>query len=172
MFVNTQAATVPALPVHQPGVFSREPCVRPAGEDVLCRNPHRRASEGRDQRHAFCPVRHLALCVSLQDRKDVTGQHLPGIQGERPIPSLVAALMIALMKRCDCYVISYCSSFHTLQGMSVCQVTVIGALVILLYTSRACYNLVVLGLSNKRINSFDYDWYNVSDQVSHRRATP
>lgn len=36
---------------------------------------------------------------------------------------------------------------------------------ILLYSSRACYNLVVLGLSNKRINSFDYDWYNVSDQV-------
>lgn len=37
---------------------------------------------------------------------------------------------------------------------------------ILLYTSRACYNLVVLALANKSINSFDYDWYNVSDQVS------
>lgn len=46
--------------------------------------------------------------------------------------------------------------------------TVIGAIVILLYASRACYNLVVLGLSNKSINSFDYDWYNVSDQVSQR----
>ncbi|XP_054654449.1 G protein-coupled receptor 137Ba isoform X2 [Dunckerocampus dactyliophorus] len=51
------------------------------------------------------------------------------------------------------------------KGTSVCQVTAIGAIVILLYTSRACYNLVVLGLSNKSINSFDYDWYNVSDQV-------
>ncbi|KAM7409029.1 hypothetical protein PAMA_002649 [Pampus argenteus] len=52
------------------------------------------------------------------------------------------------------------------KGTSVCQVTVIGAIVILLYTSRACYNLVVLGLSNKSvINSFDYDWYNVSDQA-------
>ncbi|KAM4607882.1 G protein-coupled receptor 137Ba [Polymixia lowei] len=51
------------------------------------------------------------------------------------------------------------------KGTSVCQVTVIGVTVILLYTSRACYNLVVLGLSNKRINSFDYDWYNVSDQA-------
>lgn len=49
----------------------------------------------------------------------------------------------------------------------MCQVTVIGAIVILLYSSRACYNLVVLGLSNKSINSFDYDWYNVSDQVRH-----
>ncbi|XP_012711157.1 G protein-coupled receptor 137Ba [Fundulus heteroclitus] len=51
------------------------------------------------------------------------------------------------------------------KGTSVCQVTVIGAIVILLYASRACYNLVVLGLSNKSINSFDYDWYNVSDQA-------
>uniref|UniRef100_A0A3Q3WAM6 Uncharacterized protein n=1 Tax=Mola mola TaxID=94237 RepID=A0A3Q3WAM6_MOLML len=51
------------------------------------------------------------------------------------------------------------------KGTSVCQVTVIGAIVILLYSSRACYNLVVLGLSNKSINSFDYDWYNVSDQA-------
>lgn len=47
----------------------------------------------------------------------------------------------------------------------MCQVTVVGAIVILLYSSRACYNLVVLALSNKNINSFDYDWYNVSDQV-------
>ncbi|XP_056291504.1 G protein-coupled receptor 137Ba [Pseudoliparis swirei] len=54
------------------------------------------------------------------------------------------------------------------KGTSVCQVTVIGAIVILLYSSRACYNLVVLGLSNKSINSFDYDWYNVSDQADLR----
>ncbi|XP_045926206.1 G protein-coupled receptor 137Ba isoform X1 [Micropterus dolomieu] len=51
------------------------------------------------------------------------------------------------------------------KGTSVCQVTAVGATVILLYSSRACYNLVVLGLSNKNINSFDYDWYNVSDQA-------
>ena len=58
-----------------------------------------------------------------------------------------------------------------MQGTSVCQVTVIGAIVILLYASRACYNLVVLGLSNKSINAFDYDWYNVSDQVSHHHTS-
>ncbi len=39
-------------------------------------------------------------------------------------------------------------------------------MVVLLYASRACYNLVVLALTNiESINSFDYDWYNVSDQV-------
>lgn len=54
-----------------------------------------------------------------------------------------------------------------LQGTSVCQVTLIGIMVILLYTSRACYNLVVLALTDiENINSFDYDWYNVSDQVT------
>ncbi|MEE6475263.1 hypothetical protein FKM82_010674 [Ascaphus truei] len=53
------------------------------------------------------------------------------------------------------------------KGSSVCQVTCIGVTVILLYTSRACYNLVVLSLSdNSRYSSFDYDWYNVSDQAS------
>lgn len=53
------------------------------------------------------------------------------------------------------------------QGTSVCQVTLIGLMVILLYASRACYNLVVLALTDiETINSFDYDWYNVSDQVS------
>lgn len=48
----------------------------------------------------------------------------------------------------------------------MCQVTLIGITVVLLYASRACYNLVVLALTDiETINSFDYDWYNVSDQV-------
>ncbi|XP_029449966.1 integral membrane protein GPR137B isoform X3 [Rhinatrema bivittatum] len=51
------------------------------------------------------------------------------------------------------------------KGSSLCQVTAIGVTVILLYTSRACYNLVILSMSQEaRIHSFDYDWYNVSDQ--------
>lgn len=53
----------------------------------------------------------------------------------------------------------------------MCQVTLIGVTVVMLYASRACYNLVVLSLSDlDNINSFDYDWYNVSDQV--RRTCP
>ncbi|KAI6071819.1 Integral membrane protein GPR137B isoform X1 [Aix galericulata] len=47
------------------------------------------------------------------------------------------------------------------KGSSVCQVTSIGVTVILLYTSRACYNLFILSFSQtKKVNSFDYDWYN------------
>ncbi|XP_053460778.1 integral membrane protein GPR137B isoform X3 [Nycticebus coucang] len=52
------------------------------------------------------------------------------------------------------------------KGSSVCQVTAIGVTVILLYTSRACYNLFILSFSqSKSVHSFDYDWYNVSDQA-------
>uniref|UniRef100_A0A4W6E2F7 G protein-coupled receptor 137c n=1 Tax=Lates calcarifer TaxID=8187 RepID=A0A4W6E2F7_LATCA len=52
------------------------------------------------------------------------------------------------------------------KGTSVCQATAIGAVVILLYTSRACYNLVVVALSPEdRPSPFNYGWYSVSDQA-------
>ncbi|KAJ8002235.1 hypothetical protein DPEC_G00177790 [Dallia pectoralis] len=61
---------------------------------------------------------------------------------------------------------SLASIYFESKGTSVCQVTLIGVLVVLLYASRACYNLVVLALTDiETINSFDYDWYNVSDQA-------
>ncbi|KAG8444529.1 hypothetical protein GDO86_009622 [Hymenochirus boettgeri] len=71
------------------------------------------------------------------------------------------------------YCFPVCLQFFTLtlmnlyfaRGSSVCQVTCIGVTVILLYASRACYNLVVLSMSDLRYSSFDYDWYNVSDQA-------
>lgn len=50
----------------------------------------------------------------------------------------------------------------------MCQATAIGVAVILLYTSRASYNLVVVALSPEdRPSSFNYGWYNVSDQVGN-----
>ncbi|TDG96135.1 hypothetical protein EPR50_G00236660 [Perca flavescens] len=52
------------------------------------------------------------------------------------------------------------------KGTSVCQATAVGAMVILLYTSRACYNLVVVALSPQdRPSPFSYGWYSVSDQA-------
>jgi hypothetical protein len=37
---------------------------------------------------------------------------------------------------------------------------------VLLYASRACYNLAALALAPRsRLDAFDYDWYHVSDQV-------
>ena len=57
----------------------------------------------------------------------------------------------------------------------MCQVSLIGTTVVLLYASRACYNLLVLALADiEKMDSFDYDWYNVSDQVTqnHRTLVP
>uniref|UniRef100_A0A3P9I534 G protein-coupled receptor 137Bb n=1 Tax=Oryzias latipes TaxID=8090 RepID=A0A3P9I534_ORYLA len=66
---------------------------------------------------------------------------------------------------------SLASVYLETKGTSVCQVTLIGIMVVLLYASRACYNLVVLALTNiENINSFDYDWYNVSDQADLRSS--
>ncbi|XP_056591595.1 G protein-coupled receptor 137Ba [Triplophysa dalaica] len=66
---------------------------------------------------------------------------------------------------------SLASIYLESKGTSVCQVTLIGLTVVLLYASRACYNLVVLALTDiETLNSFDYDWYNVSDQADLRSS--
>ncbi|KAI3352658.1 hypothetical protein L3Q82_020127, partial [Scortum barcoo] len=46
-----------------------------------------------------------------------------------------------------------------------------GGVAVRVAASRACYNLVVLALTDiETINSFDYDWYNVSDQADLRSS--
>uniref|UniRef100_A0A671LH94 Integral membrane protein GPR137-like n=1 Tax=Sinocyclocheilus anshuiensis TaxID=1608454 RepID=A0A671LH94_9TELE len=53
-----------------------------------------------------------------------------------------------------------------LRSKGFCWTAVLGAGVILLFSSRACYNLAVLFLSqNHKVEAFDYDWYNISDQA-------
>ncbi|XP_008565636.1 PREDICTED: integral membrane protein GPR137 isoform X2 [Galeopterus variegatus] len=55
------------------------------------------------------------------------------------------------------------------KGTSVCQAAAMGAAMVLLYASRACYNLAALALAPRsRLDAFDYDWYNVSDQSTSR----
>ncbi|TNM85642.1 hypothetical protein fugu_007913 [Takifugu bimaculatus] len=57
------------------------------------------------------------------------------------------------------------------KGTSACRVTLIGITVVMLYASRAGYNLIVLTLFDiENMNSFDYDWYNVSDQADLRSS--
>lgn len=62
---------------------------------------------------------------------------------------------------------SHCTSPYLLStGTTVCRTAALGAAVILLFFSRACYNLTVLFLSQThRVESFNFDWYNVSDQA-------
>uniref|UniRef100_A0A8C9K9D9 G protein-coupled receptor 137 n=1 Tax=Panthera tigris altaica TaxID=74533 RepID=A0A8C9K9D9_PANTA len=51
-------------------------------------------------------------------------------------------------------------------GTRVCQAAAMGGAMVLLYASRACYNLAALALAPRsRLDAFDYDWYNVSDQA-------
>lgn len=53
------------------------------------------------------------------------------------------------------------------QGTTVCRTAALGAGAIFLFASRACYNLTALFLSQShRVESFNFDWYNVSDQVN------
>uniref|UniRef100_A0A8C0XJA6 Integral membrane protein GPR137 n=1 Tax=Castor canadensis TaxID=51338 RepID=A0A8C0XJA6_CASCN len=72
------------------------------------------------------------------------------------------------------YCCPVCLQFFTLtlmnlyfaQGTSVCQAAAMGGAMVLLYASRACYNLAALALAPRsRLDAFDYDWYNVSDQA-------
>ncbi|XP_061690039.1 integral membrane protein GPR137 isoform X2 [Syngnathoides biaculeatus] len=56
--------------------------------------------------------------------------------------------------------------YLTSKGTTVCRTGALGATLILLFASRACYNLSILVLSqNHHVESFDFDWYNVSDQA-------
>ncbi|XP_053538943.1 integral membrane protein GPR137C isoform X2 [Ictalurus punctatus] len=51
------------------------------------------------------------------------------------------------------------------KGTSVRQATATGAAVVLLYTSRVCYNLAIVAVSPKdRATPFNYGWYSFSDQ--------
>ncbi|XP_045143891.1 integral membrane protein GPR137C isoform X2 [Echinops telfairi] len=52
------------------------------------------------------------------------------------------------------------------KGVSLCQTVVVGSVVILLYSSRACYNLVVITISQDTLESpFNYGWDNLSDKA-------
>ncbi|KAL7872788.1 hypothetical protein AOLI_G00118590 [Acnodon oligacanthus] len=58
------------------------------------------------------------------------------------------------------------------KGTSVCQATATGAVVVLLYTSRACYNLAVVAVSPKdKATPFSYGWYSFSDQADVEKVS-
>ncbi|XP_029819493.1 integral membrane protein GPR137C [Manacus vitellinus] len=52
------------------------------------------------------------------------------------------------------------------KGTSVCQAVLVGSVVALLYSSRACYNLVAVAISPDNVpGPFNYGWDNLSDKV-------
>lgn len=77
---------------------------------------------------------------------------------------LLAALLLLLTRHSRST-----SPYLISKGTTVCRTAALGAAVILLFASRACYNLTVLVLSQShRVESFNFDWYNVSDQADLR----
>lgn len=74
---------------------------------------------------------------------------------------LLAALLLLLSRHSRST-----SPYLVSKGTTVCRVAALGGAVIFLFASRACYNLTVLFLSQSRpVESFNFDWYNVSDQA-------
>ncbi|XP_056443799.1 integral membrane protein GPR137C [Gadus chalcogrammus] len=58
------------------------------------------------------------------------------------------------------------------KGTSVRQATAIGSLIILLFTSRACYNLAVVALAPEGpATPFSYGWFSVSDQADVQQVS-
>ncbi|CAN9514700.1 unnamed protein product [Ophioblennius macclurei] len=77
---------------------------------------------------------------------------------------LLASLLLLLSKHSRS-----ASPYLVSKGTTVCRVAALGGAVIFLFASRACYNLTVLFLSQSRqVESFNFDWYNVSDQADLR----
>lgn len=51
------------------------------------------------------------------------------------------------------------------QGVTVCQAVVACVLMLILYTSRAVYNLIAVSKAQINLPDFGYGWLDVSDQV-------
>uniref|UniRef100_A0A4X2LDG6 G protein-coupled receptor 137C n=1 Tax=Vombatus ursinus TaxID=29139 RepID=A0A4X2LDG6_VOMUR len=80
--------------------------------------------------------------------------------------SLVILCVISLVRYiCKIAKVSSVSVYLKSKGTSMCQTVTVGSVFILLYSSRACYNLVVITLSHDTIESpFDYGWDNLSEK--------
>ncbi|XP_056238951.1 integral membrane protein GPR137 [Seriola aureovittata] len=77
---------------------------------------------------------------------------------------LLAALLMFLTRHSHST-----SPYLVSKGTTVCRTAALGAGVILLFASRACYNLTALFLSqDHQVESFNFDWYNISDQADLR----
>ncbi|XP_072485808.1 integral membrane protein GPR137C [Notamacropus eugenii] len=80
--------------------------------------------------------------------------------------SLVILCVISLVSYiCKITKVSSANVYLKSKGTSMCQTVTVGSVVILLYSSRACYNLVVITLSQETIeNPFNFGWDNLSEK--------
>ncbi|KAM9376446.1 integral membrane protein GPR137 isoform 1-T1 [Pholidichthys leucotaenia] len=79
---------------------------------------------------------------------------------------IVDAVLLAILLRFLTRHSHYTSPYL---GTTACRTAALGGIVVFLFASRACYNLTVLFLSQHHpVESFNFDWYNVSDQADLR----
>lgn len=109
------------------------------------------------------------VCAALEDRAGTRTQTWTLVlvrvlvnDGLFIVNAVLLSVVLLLLNRH-----SHCTSPYLIsKGTSVCRTAAVGGAVILLFTSRACYNLTALLLSQShRLEDFNYDWYNVSDQA-------
>lgn len=115
------------------------------------------------------------VCAALGDRggDDGTGERTWNLVLVRVLVNdllfildavLLAAVLLLLTRHSRST-----SPYLISKGTTVCRTAALGAAVIFLFASRACYNLTVLFLSQShQVESFNFDWYNVSDQADLR----
>ncbi|XP_072313108.1 integral membrane protein GPR137 [Eucyclogobius newberryi] len=112
------------------------------------------------------------VCATLEDRDGSSSQTWSLVlvrvlvnDGLFILNAVLQSFVLMLLTRR-----SHCTSPYLLsKGSSVCRTGALGAAVVLLFTSRACYNLSALTLRSSRVEDFDFDWYNVSDQADLQR---
>ncbi|XP_028992015.1 integral membrane protein GPR137C isoform X2 [Betta splendens] len=107
-----------------------------------------------DSLFVLCAVS-LAVCIFKIAKMSSANVYLESKVGGRALGACECEGAPSRTVKCLCF-----------QGTSVCQATAVGAVLILLYASRACYNLVAVLLSPQgRLSPFNYGWYSVSDQA-------
>ncbi|XP_034955999.2 integral membrane protein GPR137C [Zootoca vivipara] len=83
---------------------------------------------------------------------------------------LCAVLLACFM--CKLSKMSSANAYLESKGTSVCQALLVGSVVVLLFSSRAFYNLVAVAISPDHVPSpFNYGWDNLSDKVRGEEAS-
>ncbi|XP_078482542.1 integral membrane protein GPR137B-like [Ciona intestinalis] len=111
-------------------------------------------------------------CAVIVSNEDVHKPNLFLIRGIVITRVLVNDLLFVACAFCLAFSIfkisKTCSANILLEakGTTVCQATSVGIIIVLLYSSRAVYNLLAISpLRCSELSSFNFDWYNVSDQA-------
>ncbi|XP_076834007.1 integral membrane protein GPR137C isoform X3 [Brachyhypopomus gauderio] len=113
-------------------------------------------------------VVNVTCSLVVQTQKSGGGEARPVVLARVLINDTLFVLCAISLATCICRLAKMSSANVYLEskGTTVCQATATGGAVVLLYTSRACYNLVVVAVSpSDQTTPFSYGWYSFADQA-------